>query len=130
MIDHVSIAVSDLAAAAAFYAHVLQPLGFTQLADRERTVGFGRKYPEFWLNARPRMAPVPDNTGNHVCLRALNREAVVLFHERAVSSGGRSDGEPGIRQGQMTEYFGAFIRDPDGNRIEVATFPRNGDGTS
>ncbi len=129
MIDHVSIAVTDLAASAMFYEHVLQPLGFTRLADRERTVGFGRRYPEFWLNARPHMTSVTEDTGSHVCLRAQNREVVVDFHKRAVSHGGRSDGMPGVRQGELTSYFGAFIRDPDGNKIEVVTFPREGNNS-
>lgn len=123
MIDHVSIGVSNLEAAAAFYERVLEPLGLTPMVEREGTVGFGRKYPEFWLNARPKMAPVDEGTGNHVCLRAPSRQAVLEFHERALARGGRDDGQPGDRQATMTTCFGAFIRDPDGNRIEAVTFP-------
>ena len=58
MIDHVSVAVSDLADSANFYTEVLEPLGMARMVDREATVGFGKKYPEFWLNARPDMMPV------------------------------------------------------------------------
>ena len=54
-------------------------------------------------------------------------EAVIAFHETALASGGRDDGAPGNRQGEMTVYFGAFVRDPDGNKIEVLTIPRNED---
>lgn len=124
MIDHVSIPVSDLRASAAFYDQVLAPLGLTRLADREHTVGFGRKYPEFWLNARPAMAPVAEETGSHVCLRAPSRAAVGDFYEAALRLGGEDDGAPGDRQAAVTVYFAAFIRDPDGNRIEAASFPR------
>ena len=126
MIDHISLAVSDFAASAAFYDGVLAPLGMTRVTERDNTVGFGKKYPEFWLNARPGMAMVPDDTGNHVCLRAPSKEAVTAFHEVAVALGGRCDGEPGDRQAALTTYFGAFIRDPDGNKVEAVTFPRDG----
>ena len=124
MIDHVSIAVSDLERSAAFYDAVLAPLGFTRLAERERTIGFGKTYPEFWLNLRPGMEPVPEGTGIHICLRASSREAVDAFHTAALKHGGRDDGAPGDRQAQMTVYYGAFIRDLDGNKIEAVTFPR------
>lgn len=124
MIDHVSITVSDLERSAAFYDAVLAPLGFTRLAERERTIGFGKKYPEFWLNLRPDMEVVPEGTGIHICLRASSKEVVDTFHAAALTQGGRDDGAPGDRQAQMTTYYGAFIRDPDGNKIEVVTFPR------
>lgn len=124
MIDHVSIAVSDLARSSAFYDAVLAPLGFTRLAERERTIGFGKTYPEFWLNLRPGMEAVPDGTGIHICLRASSRDTVDAFHAAALTQGGRDDGVPADRQAQITTYYGAFIRDPDGNKIEAVTFPR------
>lgn len=124
MIDHVSVGVADLAASAGFYEQVLAPLGLARLVTRDRSVGFGKRYPEFWLNARPGMAPVGDDTGIHVCLRAPDRDAVTAFYERALALGGRCDGAPGDRQAAMTVYFGAFIRDADGNRIEAVTFPK------
>ena len=125
MIDHVSIAVANLSASAAFYERVLAPLGLRRLVEREATIGFGKAYPEFWLNARPGIASVPDDTGSHVCLRAASEEAVVAFYETAIDLGGRGDGEPGERQAAVTTYFGAFIRDLDGNKVEAVTFPRS-----
>jgi catechol 2,3-dioxygenase-like lactoylglutathione lyase family enzyme len=59
MIDHVSIEVRDLAASVAFYRAILAPLGITQLVDEPHRAGFGARYPELWLNARPNMAAVP-----------------------------------------------------------------------
>jgi catechol 2,3-dioxygenase-like lactoylglutathione lyase family enzyme len=126
MIDHVSIAVSELARSAAFYEQVLEPLGLRKLVERERTIGFGKTYPEFWLNARPAMQPVGEDTGCHVCLRAPSRQAVTAFYDRAVRLGGRGDGEPRDREAAMVVYFGAFIRDFDGNKIEALTVPKAG----
>ncbi len=123
MIDHVSIPVRDLAAGAAFYARVLAPLGYAKLVERPATVGFGKKYPELWLNLRPGLATPSDNPGAHVALRASSEEAVRAFHAAALEMRGVSDGEPGPRQAAMTTYFGAFIIDPDGNKIEAVSFP-------
>ena len=120
MIDHVSIAVRDLAASAAMYEQMLSPLGHTKLVTRPDTVGFGKAYPEFWLNHRPAMATVDD--GLHICLRARSREAVDAFHAAALSAGATSDGPPGPRPEYSPAYYAAFIRDRDGNRIEAVTF--------
>ncbi len=124
MIDHISLAVRDLAASARFYDRVLAPLGLRRVAERADTIGFGKTYPEFWLNLRADLPPVAANTGCHYCLRARDEAAVRAFHAAALEAGGRSDGKPGPRQGEMTRYYGAFIRDLDGNKIEVANFPR------
>src|SRR4051794_30441802 len=125
MIDHVSLAVRDLEASARFYESVLAALGHGRLVERADTIGFGKTYPEFWLNRRSAMAPLPADNGVHICLRAPNGEAVDAFHAAALSAGGTSDGAPGLRPEYSRGYYAAFIRDPDGNRIEAVTFMRD-----
>jgi len=126
MIDHVSVAVRDLAKAEAFYTALLAPLGMTKLREWSgAAIGFGRKYPEFWINRRDAMDHVAADSGVHICLRAPDTEAVGAFHAAAVTSGGVSDGAPGLRKEYHDNYYAAFIRDPDGNRIEAVTFLRN-----
>jgi catechol 2,3-dioxygenase-like lactoylglutathione lyase family enzyme len=124
LIDHISVAVSDLARSVAFYEAVLAPLGLTKLVTRETTVGFGKAYPEFWINLRIDLSPVPSSTGVHICLRTRDENAVRAFHAAALALGGAEAGAPGPRQAAMTAYYGAFIFDPDGNKIEAVTFPR------
>lgn len=127
MIDHISLAVADLEKSAAFYAKVLAPLGLARLVARDgATVGFGKRYPEFWLNAREGLSPQPQTTGTHICLRAPSEESVREFHAAALAGGGKDAGAPGPRQGAFTTYFGAFIFDPDGNKIEAVNFPEPG----
>jgi catechol 2,3-dioxygenase-like lactoylglutathione lyase family enzyme len=125
MIDHVSIAVRDLAGSARFYEVVLAPLGYAKLVTRPATIGFGKKYPEFWLNERRNMTRLDADSGVHVCLRARDAAAVQAFHDAAIKAGGASDGAPGPRSGEMAGYYATFIRDPEGNRIEAATFTAN-----
>ncbi len=122
MIDHVSIGVRDLARSTALYAKALAPLGYVQLVARDSATAFGKRYPEFWLNARP-SAPIDPGTGAHICLRAGDEPAVRAFHAAALAGGCTSDRDPGSYPGEQATYFAAFIRDPDGNRIEAATFP-------
>src|SRR5580700_1455171 len=98
MIDHISIAVRDIKASARFYEALLAPLGMTPVRTSPKTVGFGKTYPEFWINERAQQNPLPEDAGAH------------------------SDGAPGMRHEYSPHYYAAFIRDWDGNRIEAVTF--------
>jgi catechol 2,3-dioxygenase-like lactoylglutathione lyase family enzyme len=122
VIDHVSVPVRDLGKAARFYAAVLGTLGFTQLETRPATVGFGKKYPEFWINLRDGLQKAPCDSGAHICFRARSSEAVDAFHAAALNAGGSCDGAPGLRQQHGEGYYAAFLRDLDGNRVEAVTF--------
>src|SRR3954470_327502 len=123
MIDHVSVGVRDLERAARFYEQALAPLGLSRLVTRPATIGFGKTYPEFWINLRAGIAPVPHDSGVHICLRARSTNDVDAFHAAALAAGGRSDGAPGLRPHDRVRYYAAFIVDLDGNRIEAVTFP-------
>src|SRR3954447_1065027 len=70
MIDHVSVCVRDLEQAARFYQAVLEPIGYQKLRVGPHSAGFGRTYPEFWINLRPVIKPLEDGSGAHVALRA------------------------------------------------------------
>ncbi len=131
MIDHVSVAVRDLAKAEPFYAALLAPLGTRKLREwPDAAVGFGKKYPEFWINRRAAMARLAEDSGVHICLRATDTRTVEDFHAAALNAGGTSDGAPGLRREYHNSYYAAFIRDPDGNRIEAVTFLRDADHSS
>ncbi|WGR92548.1 VOC family protein [Bradyrhizobium sp. ISRA443] len=123
MIDHISVGVRDLERAARFYEPTLAALGLTRLVTRPATIGFGKAYPEFWINLRTGMPPVPHESGVHICLRAKTTAEVDAFHAAALAAGGRSDGAPGLRPHDRARYYAAFVLDPDGNRVEAVTFP-------
>lgn len=121
MIDHVSIPVSDLARGDRFYTAVLNTLGYTKFREKPGTIGYGKNYPDFWINLRPNVKADPDS-GLHICLRADDQAAVDAFHAAALGAGGTSTGAPGIREEYTPGYYAAFVRDPDGNKIEAVTF--------
>ncbi len=124
MIDHISVGVSDLDRAARFYEATLAALGLSRLATRPATIGFGKSYPEFWINLRAGMPKIPPESGTHICLRAKTSAEVDAFHAAALNAGGASDGAPGLRPHDRVKYYAAFVLDPDGNRIEAVTFPQ------
>src|SRR5437763_17091574 len=104
MIDHVSIAVRDLGKAEPFYAALLAPLGMRKLREwPNAAIGFGKTYPEFWINRREGMARVEQHSGVHICLRATDTGAGEDCHAAAVDARGAADGAPGLR----TAYHGS-----------------------
>ncbi|MDB5619634.1 VOC family protein [Tardiphaga sp.] len=122
MIDHVSLAVRNLGQAVPFYERIFSALGMTRLVTRPGMVGFGKTYPEVWINFRPDMQPLSPDGGAHLCLRAKSIEEVDAFHAAAVSAGGISESAPSMRPHDRVRYYATFIADPDGNRIEAVTF--------
>jgi len=122
VLDHVSLGVSDLERSRRFYDVALRPLGIVRIVDFGE--GGGSDYGamagslgvEFTITVEPNAAP---SRGMHLCFRAPNRDAVSAFHAAALMSGGRDDGAPGLRPHYHANYFGAFVLDPDGHRIEA-----------
>lgn len=117
MMDHVGIQVADLAASRAFYDAVLAPLGGSRLMffEDHGVAGYGTDRPEFWLG------PVTGGTGHetHLAFAAADRAAVRAFHQAAVAAGAEVLHEPRVFPEYHENYYGAFVRDPDGNNVEA-----------
>src|ERR1700738_5503309 len=97
MIDHVSLAVSDLQRAVPFYERAFAPLGMSMLVTRPAMVGFGKTYPEVWINLRSAMQRLPPDSGAHICLRAKSAGEGDAFHAAAVAARGTSARRPAGR---------------------------------
>lgn len=122
MLHHVSLGTADLARARAFYDPVMGELGLRRTLDVVDAVGYGAGITVFSLNIpADGKAPSPGN-GVHVAFEVETRGAVNAFYRVAVAQGGSADGAPGIREQYDPHYYAAFVRDPDGNKIEALTF--------
>ena len=120
MIAHVGINCSDLDAASAFYDRVLGALGLTRLMDFGTAIGYGEAEPDFWLGAQPAEGPASGpNREIHVAFRAQDAAAVRAFFDAATESGAEVLHEPRFWPEYHEGYYGAFVRDPDGNNVEA-----------
>ncbi len=118
MLDHLSIQCADVAASAAFYDAVLAPVGGKRVMDfAPHAIGYGvPPKPDFWIGAQT------DGDGfrqSHVAFAAPNRAAVDAFFAAAVSAGAEVLHEPRLWPEYHANYYGAFVRDPDGNNVEA-----------
>ncbi|WP_432248149.1 VOC family protein [Streptomyces sanyensis] len=118
MIDHISVQVTDPAASAAFYDRVLAPLGGARLFERDggRVIGYGRDFPSFWIGPADTGGPAREA---HLAFTARDRTAVRAFFEAAVAAGAEVLHEPRTWPEYHPAYYGAFVRDPDGNNVEA-----------
>lgn len=120
VLSHVSIGVNDYEKACAFYDAVLPALGIGLVMEVEEGRAYGRAYPEFWVQ-RPLEGAATVGNGTHVAFFAASRAEVDAFHRAGVAAGASDAGAPGPRPEYGAPYYGAFLRDPEGHKIE-ATF--------
>jgi catechol 2,3-dioxygenase-like lactoylglutathione lyase family enzyme len=118
MIDHVGFEVSDLQRAARFYDALLYPLGARRMLDSEHAVAYGINGPQIWIVVRG-LAPGPGY--GHLALQASGKAAVDAAHAGGLANGGSDDGPPGQRPQYGRRYYAAYLRDPDGLRVEVVS---------
>ena len=122
MLDHVSLGVSDIERSRRFYDAALRPLGLVRIVDFRQ--GKGADYGEapgstgVQFTITEELESVIPSRGSHLCFRAPDRAAVAAFHVAALAYGGRDDGKPGLRS-YHSAYYGAFVLDPDGHRVEA-----------
>ena len=116
MIDHLSLQCDDIVASTAFYDAVLAPVGGTRILDFGDVIGYGIERPEFWIGAATTTGPVREC---HVSFTAPTRRAVVAFFDAAVEFGAEILHEPRVWPEYHPTYYGAFVRDPDGNNVEA-----------
>lgn len=122
MIDHTGISVSDFNKSKAFYSAALAPIGYALLQEIPAAVtrhtdvaGFGEApHADFWISGG-----AANNPPIHVAFRVKSRAIVDAFYKAALEAGGKDNGAPGIRAIYHPNYYGAFVRDPDGHNIEA-----------
>jgi catechol 2,3-dioxygenase-like lactoylglutathione lyase family enzyme len=122
MIDHTGVVVSDFDRSKRFYLAALKPIGFGLLAEFPASItghtdvaGFGEPpKPEFWISRG-----TPNQPAVHIAFRVKSRSDVDAFYNAAIEAGATDNGPPGIRAHYHSNYYGAFVLDPDGHNIEA-----------
>ena len=119
MLDHVGIQCADLPASAAFYDAVLAPLGGSRLMDFGVAMGYGMPpHPDFWISGLDSGEGFRES---HIAFVAADRAAVRSFFDAAVAAGAEVLHEPRLWPEYHPDYYGAFVRDPDGNNVEAVS---------
>ena len=117
MLDHLSIQCGDFPASAAFYDAVLTPLGGSRIMDFGTVIGYGLPgKPSFWIGTQTTGGA---NRENHIAFVAADRTSVHAFFDAAVAAGAEVLHEPRVWPEYHPNYYGAFVRDPDGNNVEA-----------
>ena len=121
IMNHVSLAVSKGEVSLPFYDKVLATIGATRLMDHPGAVAYGKMFPEFWVHTVPFDGGKAETAnGVHFAFFATSKEQVQAFYDTALAEGGTCDGPPGPRPDYGAPYYGCFVRDPDGHKIEAA----------
>ncbi|SOJ53162.1 hypothetical protein MSIMFB_00663 [Mycobacterium simulans] len=117
MIDHLGINCGDYPKSQEFYDTVLGVLGYTRQMDFGVAIGYGRDgKPDFWIADGSGMGP---NRESHIAFQAADETAVRAFYDAAIGLGAESLHAPRLWPEYHPGYFGAFVRDPDGNNVEA-----------
>ncbi len=120
MLSHLSLGVSDLERSRRFYDAVLEAIGVVRLWGSDRGHGYGPVGGNDKLAIFPQTAEgLAAGPGFHVAFAAPDRAAVDAFHRAALAHGGSCEGPPGLRPHYGATYYAAFVRDPDGHKLEV-----------
>lgn len=126
-LDHISVGVSNMQRSKAFYDAALAPLGMKPIYPVEingKLVGVGYGTDDnatFWIQLPLNGQPATQGNGVHIAFRAAKRSGVDDFFLAALDQGGIEDGRPGLRTEYSPDYYAAFVRDPDGNKIEAVS---------
>jgi catechol 2,3-dioxygenase-like lactoylglutathione lyase family enzyme len=125
MLSHVTLGTNDMTRARVFYDAVMGALGYRRLADfGDEGLGYGppdnaKDRIEFWVLKPFNRERASNGNGWHVAFLAPNRQAVRDFHAKALAEGGRDEGAPGLRPDYHPNYYGAYVRDLDGNKLQA-----------
>lgn len=124
MLHHLSLGAQDIDRAARFHDATLAPLGFVRVwsdlrpGEEGQAVGYGPQGSDDKLAIKQVASPVPSIPGFHVAFSASTRAAVAAFHTAALAEGGKDNGPPGLRPDYGSNYYAAFVTDPEGHRLE------------
>jgi catechol 2,3-dioxygenase-like lactoylglutathione lyase family enzyme len=122
MIHHVSLGTNNVARSKRFYDAVLPIIGLTLMAEEEGGLGYGSGTFHFSVQIPIDGKPATVGNGTHIAFAAEDRSMVDRFYAAALTHGGSGDGAPGLRPAYDANYYGAFVRDPDGHKIEAVTY--------
>jgi catechol 2,3-dioxygenase-like lactoylglutathione lyase family enzyme len=127
MINHITIGINDLDKAIVFYDGIMGALQYERVLILENeSIAYGKNEAVLWLEKPTNGKKASAGNGSHLCFNAPNKEAVIEFHTVGIKLGGVSEGKPAYQKQYGENYFSAYIKDPDGHKIEALFFDDTG----
>lgn len=127
MFSHITLGTNDWARARPFWAAIMGTLGHPVLFEREGGIAYGEPAgPKTFIGPTFDGAPATSGNGTHIAFIAKSRATVDAFHAAALAHGGTDEGAPGLRPHYHPNYYGAYVRDPDGNKIQAVCHSKDG----
>lgn len=124
-ISHITLGTNDIQRAAHFYDPVLGSLGFARASKRDgKPLMYSKngEMPFVYLYPPFDGRPATWGNGTHIAFTAQSRSAVDEFHAMALAFGGQDEGAPGVRSHYADNYYAAYVRDPDGNKLQAVCY--------
>lgn len=120
ILSHISLGTNNFEKAVAFYDRILPTLGCKRIMEHPGAIAYGKVYPEFWIGVPHDNQTATVGNGTHIGFIAPTKESVHAFYEAAIAAGAQDDGPPGPRPDYGEPYYGCFVRDLDGHKIEAS----------
>ncbi|NNF15724.1 MAG: VOC family protein [Gammaproteobacteria bacterium] len=123
MFSHIGLGVNDIERSRSFYDGVMEVLGCNCHSSSDKWAGYGRPSDKttgedsLWIGVPLDGQPATHGNGTYVAINALNRQMVDQAYKMAISLGGADEGKPGIRAEAHPDFYAAYVRDPDGNKL-------------
>lgn len=125
LLSHITLGTNDYERASKFYDAVLAPLGMSRVpkpAGKPPLYAKNGQMPHLYLYKPFDGRPATWGNGTHIAFHAVSRKTVDLFHEAALAHGGSDEGAPGLRENYGSNYYAAYVRDPDGNKLQAVCY--------
>lgn len=131
MYSHATLGIDDFARSEPFYDAIMAVLGHPELVRYDAGKGYGTPTgPKLFIGPAFNRDPMSVGNGSHLALIAQDRACVDAFHAAALAHGGTDEGAPGLRPHYHPNYYGAYVRDPEGNKLQAVCHSRGGPGGS
>ena len=125
--SHITLGTNDFEKAIAFYDPIMELLGHPVMFKTEAIVAFGTPTgPKLFVLPPFDEKPAQPGNGVHAAFLVKSRAVVDAFHAMALAHGGSDEGAPGLRPHYHPNYYGAYVRDPDGNKIQAVCHSKDG----
>lgn len=127
MFSHITLGIDNFIAVEPFYDAIMEALGIGEFMRRDDGKAYGTPTgSKLFIGPAFDGQPMSIGNGSHAAFLAPSHAAVDAFHAAALAHGGSDEGAPGLRPHYHPNYYGAYVRDPEGNKLQAVCHSSRG----